>query len=56
VFPNVDTFTASAAADIRFSLDGMDSDLLSRLVTGSGVLTLIPYPGVTVDMGHYLSR
>src|SRR4029079_19295488 len=21
-----------------------------------GALTLIPYPGVTVDMGHYLSR
>jgi allantoinase len=56
VFPNVDTFTASAAAAIRYSLDGMDSDVLSRLVTGSGALTLIPYPAVTVDMAHYLSR
>jgi len=56
VFPNVDTFTASAAAGVRYSLDGMDSDVLSRLLTGSGALTLIPYPGVTVDMGHYLSR
>jgi len=56
VFPNADTFVATAAEGIRYSLDGMDSDVLSRLVTGSGPLTLIPYPAVTVDMGQYLSR
>lgn len=56
VFPNSDTFTATAAEGIRYSLDGMDSDVLSRLVTKSGPLTLIPYPAVTVDMGQYLSR
>src|SRR5438270_11072399 len=39
-----------------FALDGMDSDVLSRLVTKSGKLILIPYPAVTVDMGQYLSR
>jgi peptidoglycan/xylan/chitin deacetylase (PgdA/CDA1 family) len=56
VFPNADTFTATAAEGIRYSLDGMDSDVLSRLVTKSGPLTLIPYPAVTVDMGQYLPR
>ena len=56
VYPNADTFTASAAAGIAYSLDAMDSDVLSRLVTKSGPLTLIPYPPQTVDMGHYLSR
>jgi allantoinase len=40
VFPNADTFTATAAGGIRYSLDGMDSDVLSRLVTKSGTLVL----------------
>jgi allantoinase len=56
VYPNSDTFAASTAAGIRYSLDSMDSDVLSRLKTESGLLTLIPYPPVTVDMGQYLSR
>ena len=56
VFPNVDTFTATAAEGIRYTLDGMDSDVLSRLVTPSGKMVMIPYPAVTVDMGQYLSR
>ena len=56
VFPNADTFTATAAEGIRYSLDGMNWDVLSRLVTKSGPLILIPYPAVTVDMGQYLSR
>lgn len=56
VYPNGDTFTATAAAGISYSLDGMDSDTLSRLDTKSGPLVLIPYPAVTVDMGQYLSR
>jgi allantoinase len=56
VYPNGDTFTATAAEGIRYSLDGMDSDTLSHLATKSGPLILIPYPAVTVDMGQYLSR
>src|SRR5947209_15443302 len=56
VYPNADTFTATAAEGISYSLDAMDSDVLSRLATKSGPLVLIPYPVVTVDMGHYLQR
>jgi peptidoglycan/xylan/chitin deacetylase (PgdA/CDA1 family) len=56
VYPNGDTFAATAAAGITYSLDGMDSDVLARLVTKSGPLLMIPYPAVTVDMGQYLSR
>jgi len=56
VYPNADTFTATAAEGIIYSLDGMDSDILSRLITKSGPLVLIPYPAVTVDMGQYLER
>ncbi len=56
VYPNGDTFTATAAAGITYTLDGMDSDTLSRLATPAGPLLLIPYPAVTVDMGQYLSR
>ncbi|MGC1784808.1 MAG: hypothetical protein WA708_20000 [Acidobacteriaceae bacterium] len=56
VYPNGDTFTATAAEGIRYSLDGMDSDTLSRLATKSGPLVLVPYPAVTVDMGQYLAR
>jgi len=56
VYPNVDTFRATAAEGITYSLDGMDSDILSRLTTKSGALVLIPYPAVTVDMGQYLER
>lgn len=56
VYPNVDTFSATTAAGIRYTLDGMDSDILTRLKTPSGPLLQIPYPAVTVDMGHYLLR
>jgi allantoinase len=56
VYPNADTFRATAAAGITYSLDGMDSDILSRLITKSGPLVLIPYPAITVDMGQYLER
>ena len=55
VYPNGDTFTAAAGEGIRYSLDGMDSDILPRLNTKLGSLVL-PYPAVTVDMGQYLSR
>ena len=56
VYPNGDTFAATAAAGITYTLDGMDSDTLSRLATPAGPLLLIPYPAVTVDMGQYLAR
>jgi peptidoglycan/xylan/chitin deacetylase (PgdA/CDA1 family) len=56
VYPNAETFTATAAAGIRYSLDGMDSDVLSRLQTQAGPLVLMPYPPQTVDMGQYLVR
>lgn len=56
VYPNADTFTATRAEGITYSLDAMDSDILSRLVTKSGALVLIPYPTVTVDMGQYFER
>ena len=56
VYPNGDTFSATAAEGITYSLDGMDSDVLASLATKSGPLLMIPYPAVTVDMGQYLSR
>ena len=56
VYPNADTFTATTAEGIGYSLDGMDSDILSRLTTKYGPLVLIPYPVITVDMGQYLER
>jgi allantoinase len=56
VYPNEDTFSATAAEGITYSLDSMDSDVLSRLVTKSGPLLLIPYPANTVDMGQFFQR
>lgn len=56
VYPNAETYTATAAEGIKYSLDGMDSDVLSRLMTPVGPLVLIPYPAPTVDMGQYLTR
>lgn len=56
VFPNVDTYAATAAEGIKYSLDGMDTDVLTRLMTSGGPLVMIPYPAPTVDMGQYLSR
>jgi allantoinase len=56
VYPNAETFAATAAEGIRYSLDGMDSDILSRLATQPAPLVLLPYPPSVVDMGQYLSR
>ena len=50
VFPNVDTYAATAAEGIKYSLDGMDSDVLVRLMTSAGPLVMIPYPAA--DRGH----
>ena len=56
VYPNAETFAATAAEGIRYSLDAMDSDILSRLQTKPQPLLLVPYPPTVVDMGQYLSR
>ncbi|MDX2226180.1 MAG: polysaccharide deacetylase [Verrucomicrobiae bacterium] len=56
VYGNQDTFRASAASGIAYTLDAMDSDHLSILDTPAGRLLLIPYPPVTVDMGQFLGR
>ena len=56
VYPNLDTFVATAAEKMTFSLDAMDSDTLSRVQTPNGSLLLIPYPTVTVDMTQSLVR
>jgi hypothetical protein len=47
---------AIASEGLSYSLDQMDSDTISRLQTPNGVLTLLPYPTVTVDMGQFLAR
>jgi allantoinase len=41
---------------IRHTLDSVDSDVLSQLVSPSGPSILIPYPAITVDMGQFLTR
>jgi allantoinase len=56
VYPNADTFAATAAEGLRYTLDGMDSDILSRLGTKPRPLVLLPYPPTVVDMGQFLSR
>ena len=47
---------AMAAEGVTYNLDQMDSDIISRLKTPDGSLLLLPYPVVTVDMGHFLAR
>lgn len=56
VYSNGDTMQAVAAEGIAYSLDQMDSDIITRLKTPGGSLTLLPYPVVTVDMGQQLAR
>jgi peptidoglycan/xylan/chitin deacetylase (PgdA/CDA1 family) len=56
VYSNGDTMQAVAAEGITFSLDQMDSDVISRLKTPGGSVVLLPYPVVTVDMGQHLAR
>jgi peptidoglycan/xylan/chitin deacetylase (PgdA/CDA1 family) len=56
VYPNADTYAATAAEGIRYTLDGMDSDVLSQLATTPKPLLMIPYPPQIVDMGQYLAR
>jgi peptidoglycan/xylan/chitin deacetylase (PgdA/CDA1 family) len=56
VYSNGDTMQAMAAEGISYTLDQMDSDVISRLKTPNGPLVLLPYPVTTVDMGQYLAR
>jgi allantoinase len=56
VYSNRDTMQAVAAEGITYTLDQMDSDIISRLKTPDGPLVLLPYPVVTVDMGQQLAR
>ncbi len=56
VYSNADTMQAMAAEGITYTLDQMDSDVISRLKTPNGSLVLLPYPVVTVDMGQLLAR
>src|SRR5499427_8176884 len=56
VYSNGDTMQAMADEGITYTLDQMDSDIISRLRTPDGPVVLLPYPVVTVDMGQYLAR
>ena len=56
VYSNADTMQAMAAEGITYNIDQMDSDTISRLKTPDGIVTLLPYPTVTVDMGQFLAR
>jgi hypothetical protein len=56
VYSDGDTMRAMAAEGITYTLDQMDSDIVSRLATPDGALVLLPYPVVTVDMGQNLAR
>jgi allantoinase len=56
VYSDRDTMQAAAAEGIAYTLDQMDSDIISRLKTPDGWLALMPYPVVTVDMGQQIAR
>ena len=56
VYSNGDTMRAIAAEGITYTIDQMDSDVISRLKTPDGSLVLLPYPVVAVDMGQHLAR
>jgi allantoinase len=55
-YSNGDTPEAVAAEGIAYTLDQTDSDIVQRLKTAEGLLMLLPYPVVTVDMGQELAR
>ena len=56
VYSNGDTMQAIAAEGIVYTIDQMDSDIISRLKTPDGPLILLPYPVVAIDMGQHLAR
>jgi allantoinase len=53
VYSNGDTMQAIAAEGILYTIDQMDSDIISRLKTPDGPLILLPYPVVAIDMGQH---
>ena len=55
-YRNLRAMQAIAAEGITYTINQMDSDTVSRLKTPDGSLVLLPYPTVTVDMGHDLAR
>jgi allantoinase len=56
VYSDGNTVEAVAAEGVTYTLDQMDSDIVSRLKAPSGWVVLLPYPVVTVDMGQQLAR
>jgi len=56
VYSNGDTMQAIAGEGITYTIDQMDSDIISRLKAPDGPVVLLPYPVVTVDMGQQLAR
>jgi hypothetical protein len=56
IYSDGDTMEAIAAEGITYTIDEMDSDVISRLKTPDGAVALIPYPVVTIDLGLNLSR
>ena len=56
IYSDGDTMQAIAAEGITYTIDEMDSDVISRLKTPDGAVALIPYPVVTIDLGLNLSR
>jgi peptidoglycan/xylan/chitin deacetylase (PgdA/CDA1 family) len=56
VYANGDTMQAIAAEGITYTIDQMDSDIISRLKAPGGSVVLLPYPVATVDMGQQLAR
>jgi allantoinase len=56
IYSNGDTMQAIAAEGITYTIDEMDSDVISRLKTPDGAVALIPYPVVTIDLGLNLPR
>jgi len=56
VYADGDTMQAIAAEGVTYTIDQMDSDIISRLKAPDGSVVLLPYPVVTVDMGQQLAR
>src|SRR5262245_3450477 len=56
VYSNGDTMQAIAAEGITYTIDQMDSDVISNLKTPDDSLVLLPYLVVPVDIGRQLPR
>jgi peptidoglycan/xylan/chitin deacetylase (PgdA/CDA1 family) len=56
IYSDGNTMQAMAAEGVTYTLDQMDSDIITRLNTPLNALFLLPYPTVTIDMSQYLAR